>query len=71
MTTVILLLQSVFWLEKIIDKMNKQQLERNKLYLFANWIKQYFVSDLQNYRFSYDIMDIQHDCIVLQFLWKV
>ena len=49
---------------------DKQPLESNRMPLFVNWIIQYFVSGLQNYRFSY--LRTLHDCIgVLQFLWKL
>ena len=46
-------LQNFFWLEKINWWNDKQWLECNRHYLFTNWIKQYFVSGLQNYHFYY------------------
>ena len=48
---------------------DKQPIERNRLPLFVNWIIQYFVSGLQNYRFSN--LRTLHDCIgVLQFFME-
>ena len=44
-------LQKLFWIENINRWNDKQRGGCKRFDLFANWIKQYFVSDLQSYSF--------------------